>query len=72
MTWKRTDDPDLIEWPPYFIRRGKSHEGAPVRYLLGRRVKRNDECLGGFDTSDAAKQAAGELMRQEGRDGSDS
>lgn len=53
MKWRATSDPDLIESPPYFIRRERS--GA--RFVLGR-DGRNAECLGGFDTSEEAKREA--------------
>jgi hypothetical protein len=62
MKWTRTADPDVIEAPPYFIRRCRK----VGRYLLGRDIRRDmAECLGGFDSADEAKAAAEEYMRQE-------
>lgn len=55
MKWRTTPDPDLIESPPYFIRRWPD----VGRYVLGRDLgKQIAECLGGFDTSAEAKAEA--------------
>ena len=58
MKWKRTDDPDLIVSPPFFIRRWPD----VGRYVLGRDMGREiAECLGGFDSGADAKARAEEL-----------
>jgi len=56
MRWQRTDDPNLIRFPPFFIRKCIGPNGT--RYVLGRDRNRAEECLGGFDTADEAKKAA--------------
>ena len=59
MKWRRTDDPDLIVCPPYFIRRCG-------RYVLGRDMGRDvAECLGGFDSADEAKAEAERLSDED-------
>lgn len=52
MKWQKTNDPDLIESPPFYIRRCRGRNGT--RYLLGK----GPACLGGFDSADEAKRAA--------------
>lgn len=60
MNWTRTTDPDVIESPPYFIRRYPK----VGRYLLGRDIRRDmAECLGGFDSSKEAKAVAEKHMQ---------
>ena len=60
VTWRKTTDPDLIESPPFFIRRRNG------RYLLGRDMKHQlAECLGGFDSADEARAAADDYRQQE-------
>ena len=59
MKWRATDDPDVIASGPYFIRRARSD-----RFVLGRRVGKHDECLGGFDTADEAREAAKKASAQ--------
>lgn len=52
MNWQRTNDPNVIECPPFYIRRCRGRNGT--RYLLGK----GPACLGGFDSADEAKKAA--------------
>lgn len=62
MKWKKTNDPNVIECPPFFIRRCEGRNGT--RYVLGRDIgKGNAECLGGFDSPDEAKKAAEVLWK---------
>jgi hypothetical protein len=57
VTWRATNDPDLIVSPPYFIRRRAG------RYVVGRDIGAgNAECLGGFDSADEAKQRVIEIQ----------
>ncbi len=57
MNWQRTNDPNVIECPPFYIRRCKCRNGT--RYLLGKGMA----CLGGYDTPEEAKKAAEEAAK---------
>lgn len=62
MKWRATTDPDLIECPPFFIRRARSGE----RFVLGKDLgKQTALCVGGFDTAAEAKAEAERLNDRE-------